>query len=341
MQGILETSISKYIITEEIGNGATCTVYKGYSISDNSKSLVAIKIFKETDKKYFDKEILINNYLHSEEFIQIYTRGDGYIHIEKNGLEKEAEKEKENNNYIKTVFSLEKYNKQKIYYIIEELAENGELFDYVYEIKEGFSEKISAKIFSKILKQLKILHDNRIVHCDIKPENVIISNCFNIKLIDFGFCEFLGKNDNFIYDYKGSEVYSSPEVRNRNNNVYGYDGIKNDIFSMGVLLFVITVGLFPFEICGYSDRKYRLIMTKKFGDYWCYFQKYNLSKEFKDLIEHLICYDPSERFSIDEILQHSWIKNNINENNNGTDNDFEVVEELMQRKEIIDAKKSL
>ena len=342
MQAILETSISKYIISEIIGNGATCTVYKGYAFNDNSKNLVAIKLFNETNKKYFDKEVLIHSYLPPEEFLQIFTCGDGYVHIEKNCSEKE-------NNYSpKTIFSLEKYNNKKIYYIIEELAENGELFYYVYELNCGFSEKISAKIFSKILKKLKVLHDNRIVHCDIKPENVIIGKDFNIKLIDFGFCESLEKEDNYIYEYKGSEVYSAPEVRKRNNNEFGYDGIKSDIFSIGVLLFVITVGRFPIENCCYSDRKYRLIMNKKYEDYWCYFQQFNLSKEFKDLIEHLICYDPSERFSIDEIFQHSFIKNNINENNNNdlkndnnNDNDIEVVEELMKRKEIIDAKKSL
>ena len=339
MQAILETSISKYIISEIIGHGGTCSVYKGYSFNDNSGNLVAIKIFDETNKKYFDKEVLIHNYLRSEDFLQIYTCGDGYIHIENNCSE--TEKENVINNYSpKTIYSLEKYNNKKIYYIIEELAENGELFDYIYELKEGFSEKISVKIFSNILKKLKYLHDNRIVHCDIKPENIIIGNDFKIKLIDFGFCEILGK-ENYIYEYKGSEVYSAPEVRNRNNNEYGYDGIKSDMFSLGVLLFVITVGRFPFEFCGYSDRKYRLIMNKKYEDYWCYFQKFNLSKEFKELIEHLICYDPSERFSIDEIFQHSFVKNNLNENNNDIDIDVDVVEELTKRKEIIDAKKSL
>ena len=341
MQAILETSISKFIISEIIGQGGTCTVYKGYSFSDNLKNLVAIKIFNETNKKYYDKEIIIHNYLTSEDFLQVYTYGDGYIHIEKNGSEKEIDKEKENNCSLKMIHSLEKFSKKKIYYIIEELAENGELFDYIYEIKEGFSEKISMKIFLNILKKLKILHENRIAHCDIKPENVIVGKDFNIKLIDFGFSEILGKEDNYIYEYKGSEVYSSPEVRNRNNNEYGYDGIKSDIFSIGVLLFVITLGRFPFERCCYSDRKYRLIMKKKYEDYWHHFQQYNLSKEFKELIEHLICYDPSERFSIDEIFQHSWIKNNCLKIDNNNDFNIEVVEELMKRKEIIDAKKSL
>ena len=332
MQAILETSCSKYVILEIMGSGATCTVYKGYLLDDSSKKLFAIKIFNSDAKKYYDKEMLINNYLPQNKlhnFLEIYNCGEGYL--KKETIEPTINYSSKTNN------SLEKYY-GRIYYIIEELCENGELFDYIYELKQGFSENISAKIFSKILGILKILHENRIVHGDIKPENVIFGNNFKVKLIDFGFSEMLGKEDNFIYNYKGSEIYISPEIKNR--NMEGYDGIKSDIFSMGVLLFVITVGRFPFEYCGYSDRKYRLIMNKKFEDFWCYCQEYNLTKEFKDLIEHLICYDPSERYSIDEILRHPWIKNNTDDNGiyDNNNNDIEVVEELRKRKEIIQDK---
>ena len=335
MQPILETNTSKYIILEEIGHGATCSVYKGYSLEDNSKKSYAIKIFNENGKKYFDKEILVNNYLPPHYFVHIYNFGDGFIHKENINSE--------DSQIHEALYSLDKYN-GKVYYIIEELEENGELFNCVYELNEGFSERISCKIFTQILKYVKILHDNRIAHCDIKPENVIIGKKFNLKLIDFGFSEILGKEDNFIYEYKGSEIYSSPEVRNRNMN--GYDGIKNDIFSLGVLLFVITIGRFPFEKSNYSDRKYRLIMNKKYDDFWSYYEQYNLTDEFKHLINNLLCYDPSERFTIDEILQHLWIKMFFNENNDNKNNNFindiddEVVEELKKRKEIIDAKKS-
>ena len=190
------------------------------------------------------------------------------------------------------------------------------------------------------MNYIKILHENRIAHCDIKPENIIIVNDFNIKLIDFGFSEILEKEDNFIYNYKGSEVYASPEVKNKNMN--GYDGIKNDIFSLAVLLFVITIGRFPFDRCCYSDRKYRLIMNKKYREYWCYFYKYNLSDEFKDLINNLFCYDPSERLSINEILEHPWIKINTNGNMETAikNYDEEVEKELRKRKAIIQDKKA-
>ena len=203
MQTILETSISKYLILEQIGQGGTCTVFKGFCLSDSSKKLYAIKVFNENAKKYFDKEIRIKNLLPQENFLHIYNYGDGYIHKE----EKKEDNENEDIDSANTIYSFDKYD-EKVFYIIEELAENGELFNYVYKLKEGFSERISAKIFLKILKNLKILHDNRSAHCDIKPENVIIGNDFSIKLIDFGFSEILDKENNFIYDYKGSEIYS-------------------------------------------------------------------------------------------------------------------------------------
>ena len=338
MRAILEGIDSKYVIINEIGIGGTCSVFKGYSLEDKSKKLYAIKIFKEEGKEYFYKEILINQYLPSEYFLSIYKYGSGHISQEFDNSE--------NMISLDSIDSLVKY-KGVIYYIIEELSENGELFNYVYKTGEGFPEHLSIKIFKKLAKCVKILHDNRIAHCDIKPENVLIGNDFSIKLIDFGFSQVLEKDDNFIYEYRGSDIYASPEVNNR--NMKGYDALKNDIFSLGVLLFVITVRRFPFERPGYLDRKYRLIMKKEYDDFWRYYQQFNLSNEFKDFVNHLLCYDPSERLTIDEILEHPIMKeitnknyelNNINENITMSIEDFdeELVNELENRKIIIEAK---
>ena len=82
MKAILEANDSKYVIIKKIGNGGTCTVFKGFSLLDKSKKLYAIKIFKENAKKFFDKEILINKYLPPEYFIPIYEYGSGYIKCE-------------------------------------------------------------------------------------------------------------------------------------------------------------------------------------------------------------------------------------------------------------------
>ena len=112
MKTILETNDSKYVLLSNIGNGGTCSVFKGFSLLDESKKLYAIKIFKEKAKKFFDKEILINKYLPPEYFMPIYDYGSGYI---------KCEASNEGNIFDTNDFS--KYN-GKIYYEVEELAEN-------------------------------------------------------------------------------------------------------------------------------------------------------------------------------------------------------------------------
>ena len=75
-------------------------------------------------------------------------------------------------------------------------------------------------------------------------------------------------------------------------------------------------------------------MHKKFDEYWNGFKNDKLSDEFKDLMNHLVCYDPSERFDIKEILEHPWIKKNVYdlENNKDINIDKEVIYELQDRK---------
>ena len=329
---ILETEDIKYKLIDRIGNGGTCSVYKGHPLEDPSTQF-AIKIFKEENKKFFDKEISIHNMLEDINlFLSLKKSGIGYIHYQQYGSLFV------NNNEMEQC--------EKVYYEIEEIAENGELFKYVYELNKGFTEQICAKIFLNIVKSVNLLHKKDIIHGDIKPENILIGNDFNIKLIDFGFSEKVRKNNYIINSSSGSDTYCSPEIRKA--HIQGYDGIKSDIFSLGVLLFVIRAGKFPFNVSGYSDKRYRLIMSKNYEQYWKWFEKDNFSDEFKDLINHLICYDPAERFSIDEILEHPWIVKNTNysecEIKNKDSNEFrcfvdeDVIEELKYRRSFIEKK---
>ena len=152
------------------------------------------------------------------------------------------------------------------------------------------------------------MHKKGIIHGDIKPENVLVGNDLDIKLIDFGFSEKVKNSNYIINNTEGSDTYCSPETRR--GHIQGYNGIKSDIFSLGVLLFVIRTAKFPFNVSGYSDNRYRSIMNKDYEQYWSGFSKDNFSDEFKDLINHLICYDPCERFSIEQIMEHPWIIKN-------------------------------
>ena len=323
---ILETEDIKYNLIKQIGSGGTCSVYKGHPSEDPSH-IFAIKLFTEDYKKYFEKEILIKDLLQDTNlFLSLKKYGTGYLHIHEENC----------------LFNNDIHSIEKVYYEIEDLAENGELFDYIYELKRGFTEQIAAKIFLNILKSVNLLHKRGIIHGDIKPENILIGNDFNIKLIDFGFSQKVEDNDYTIYSSLGTDTYCAPEISKCFSQ--GYDGIKSDIFALGVLLFVIKLGKFPFGMSNYFDKGYRLIMEKNYEKFWQEFKKDNVSKEFKDFFNHLICYDPSERLSFDEILEHPWIVNNVgrcvknDENNLYYSNDDDVLEELKFRRNYMNEK---
>ena len=226
-----------------------------------------------------------------------------------------------------------------------EYANNGELKDYVNGTNSRIPENISAKIFLKIVLGVKYLHEHDIAHCDLKPENILLDKYFNPKINDFGFSQkFNRKNgDYLLHKRSGTPIYSSPDVRLAFTK--GYDGIKNDIFSLGVLLFVITIGEFPFESANYSDSKYKFIMKGRFPKFWENFNNIEISDEFKDLINKLLSHNPTKRLTTDEIIDHPWIiknfgvipnkqKNILFEDNNYTNDlyDKEIFDEFMSRK---------
>ena len=102
--------------------------------------------------------------------------------------------------------------------------------------------------------------------------------------------------------------------------------IKNDIFSLGVLLFVITIGDFPFINTSFSDEKYKFIIKKNYERFWEFFNSIEISDEFKDLINNLIGLNPSQRFNIDQILEHPWIKKYNKEININGKNVYEIID---------------
>ena len=300
MKIILYTTIEKYILTKEIGEGNTCKCYEGYKEQENNfiskGEKYAIKIFDEKNKIYYEKEISFLKKLNSEKyFIKLYSYGQGYT--EENPYEGLLDR-----TTIKSV----------IYYQIVEYAENGCLFDYI--VNNGLSEELSANIFYEILKSLKYIHEKNISHCDIKPENILLTKNYYPKIIDFGYSEeFSGIDGNtIIHNEHGTPGYCSLDIRFASTK--GYCGIKSDIFSLGVLLFVMTIGRPPFKEVKCDNKNYKLIISKKYKKFWQEFPDINVSEELKDLINKLICVDPLKRLSIDEILNHSWIVNNVNKN---------------------------
>lgn len=326
MTYLIETESSKYVLRKLLGEGATCKCYLGQKIFDNKENSdsFAIKVFKPNFFPYYSNEVNILSKLSTNDnIIKLHEYGKGLI----SPLSKQ-----ENKDNVKE-------QKEKIFYEVMEYAVNGELKDHVQGTSTRIPEKISAKIFLKIVLIVKYLHNNNITHCDIKPENVLLDKYYRPLLNDFGFSQlFEGNNGDFtLHKFAGSNIYCAPETRKAYTR--GFDAIKNDIFSLGVLLFVITIGDFPFINTSFSDEKYKFIIKKNYERFWEFFNNIEISDEFKDLINNLIGLNPSQRFTIDQILEHPWIKKynkEINTNDQkaleNNDIDQDVINEFNSRK---------
>ena len=326
MTYLIETESSKYVLRKLLGEGATCKCYLGQKIFDNEENSdsFAIKVFKPNFFPYYSNEVNILSKLSTNDnIIKLHEYGQGLI----SPLSKQ-----ENKDNVKE-------QKEKIFYEVMEYAVNGELKDHVQGTSTRIPEKISAKIFLKIVLIVKYLHNNNITHCDIKPENVLLDKYYRPLLNDFGFSQlFEGNNGDFtLHKFAGSNIYCAPETRKAYTR--GFDAIKNDIFSLGVLLFVITIGDFPFINASFSDEKYKFIIKKNYERFWEFFNNIEISDEFKDLINNLIGLNPSQIFTIDQILEHPWIKKynkEINTNDQkaleNNDIDQDVINEFNSRK---------
>ena len=316
---ILEGNSNKYILEKLLGEGATCKCYLGYEILSNQEKSepFAIKIFNQRFYPYYSNEVdILLKLPKNDNIIKLYNHGKGLFYPSSS-----EDKDKKINSKEK-----EKNDKEEVFFEIMEYAINGELKDYVKGKSTRIPEKISAKIFLKIVLIVKYLHNNNITHCDIKPENVLLDKYYRPLLNDFGFSQiFEGNNGDFtLHKFAGSNIYCAPETRKAYTR--GFDAIKNDIFSLGVLLFVITIGDFPFINTSFSDEKYKFIIKKNYERFWEFFNSIEISDEFKDLINNLIGLNPAQRFNIDQILEHPWIKKYNKEININGKNVYEIMD---------------
>jgi len=163
---------------------------------------------------------------------------------------------------------------------------------------------------------LDYMHNSKqVVHRDLKPENILVDAQLNIKIADFGFST--NKNIEALTSLAGSSTYVAPEVKALLKQVHGkvtpYDGKKADLFSVGVILFLLVKGTFPFLNADEEDFYYSSILSGDADTYFEWVDKDNsLSAEFKDLVWRLFCPSGDDRLSIDEIRAHPWMYMNKN-----------------------------
>jgi serine/threonine protein kinase len=204
------------------------------------------------------------------------------------------------------------------------------LFDYIHFLKIGFCEKIVKYLFIQVLEAVNLCHTNGIIHSDIKLENILLSNTLELKLIDFCCAKEINGND--FRQYKWSpEVHYSPET-------LGYDGVKNDIFSLGIMLFTLLFGFYPFAKPNISKPISKLFIEEEYCTFWAKFENTTqCSENFKDLFKQWFVLILKKKINLDEIKNHPWLTEDDKDNCLLNHEIFE--KEFYRRKRIVDERK--
>lgn len=234
--------------------------------------------------------------------------------------------------FKREIFALSKLNHQNIisvidfsfikkkleYFIIEEYASNGDLFTLVS--KNTIGEDLAKYIVNSILSGLLYAYNiHSISHGDIKPENILIMKDGTIKIADWGLSRFNTKNIK-CDSFSGTKTYMAPEVIFRQS----YDASKSDVWSLGVVLFLLCADTKPYSDCEtFQDllkcRYYKTLIRKRWSYWWGLHNKNILvsrfSRDLSILIQNVLDSDTDTRYSLNRMSKDKWF-NNINCDNN-------------------------
>ncbi|KAG7669363.1 hypothetical protein KSW81_007518 [Nannochloris sp. 'desiccata'] len=189
-------------------------------------------------------------------------------------------------------------SKDKIFMVME-LVTGGDLFDKI-AVEGPMKEPAAKTIFIQLLSALHYCHSQGIFHRDLKPENVLLSSEGDVKLSDFGLGAIRQEDTinsaGLLNTICGTPNYAAPEVLARK----GYDGATADIWSLGVVLYVVLAGCLPFD----EDDLVEMFQRISQADYetppW-------LSNEAADIIKSMLTADPSQRISLRKLWEHPWL----------------------------------
>ena len=279
---------NKYLIKYKLGEGGFSKVY--LVIDMNNKCEYAAKIvFKDysfnNEKKIYEKIKKLKN-INLTNITQL-------IYSNKNGTNQN------NGGIIKP-----------IKYFIFEYQQKRDLLQYALFGTKCKERKCIKFIFKKILEAVQAIHEIGIFHLDINLKNILVNELNEPKLSDFGLSEqsencYNGK----LKDGRGTPGYISPQMKEG----IEFDGIKSDIYSLGISLFVLVVGNLPFKNSYLQKEFYKNIKNNKktkIKTFWDNIRKKNdnidLSEKFQNLFSRMISYDENDRPSIKSILLDKW-----------------------------------
>ncbi|GMN49895.1 hypothetical protein TIFTF001_019054 [Ficus carica] len=258
----------KYEMGRVLGQGTFAKVYHGRNLVSGES--VAIKVI---NKKQVKRDGLVMEQIKREISIMRLVRHPNIVEL-------------------KEVMA----TKTKIFFVME-YVKGGELFAKVSRGK--LKEDLARKYFQQLISAVDFCHSRGVSHRDLKPENLLLDENGDLKVSDFGLSalpEQLRK-DGLLHTQCGTPAYVAPEILRKK----GYDGAKADIWSCGVVLFVLLAGYLPFRDENVV-KLYRKLFKAEFE-----FPRW-FSEDSKRLISKLLVSDPEKRISILQIMQSPWFQ---------------------------------
>ncbi|PNF21273.1 hypothetical protein B7P43_G02143 [Cryptotermes secundus] len=179
-------------------------------------------------------------------------------------------------------------------YIVSEYASQGEIFDYIARYGR-MTESAARRKFWQILSAVEYCHNHHVVHRDLKAENLLMDGQMNIKIADFGFSNYYTPGEQ-LATWCGSPPYAAPEVFEGKK----YTGPEIDVWSLGVVLYVLVCGALPFDGSTLQSLRDRVLSGR-------FRIPYFMSSDCESLIRKMLVLDPSKRYSVEHIKRHRWM----------------------------------
>ncbi len=273
----------KYEILSLLGVGQYSKVVLAKDL--NTLKEVAVKIFiplfSESFQSNFEKEMKVLESLDHPNIIKVIEKGQGILDDPE---------------------SCPKH----VIYMVFELCKNGDIFDYLKTEEKGLPEDICRFYFHQMVESVKYIHKKNICHRDLKLENIFLDDSFNLKVGDFGLC-VEAKEETKIDTICGTKGYQCPEMVDKKD----YCPKQNDMFALGVILFILSNGKYPFIEATNTDLKYQLLVNGEKDHFWKLVEKEEkqMSGSLKTLISGLL--DSSNRFTIEDVLKNEWFNGEV------------------------------
>ncbi|KAF0765525.1 hypothetical protein AaE_002978 [Aphanomyces astaci] len=198
------------------------------------------------------------------------------------------------------------YKLDELFYIVMDYMADGDLCDKLIQVQK-FPEPHVRHVITMVARGIQYIHSLNIVHRDIKPENILLHKT-SIKLADFGLAKRITDPSGHFQKGCGTPEYAAPEL------LYGRPyGTKSDLFSLGVVMYVLLFGNFPFTVASAAalQRLDRFSDGEDIRDMSCLHPSNpiwnTVSAQAQEVLRGLLAVDPTDRYSASDLLAHRWL----------------------------------